>query len=455
MIGRPVKPFFASASAINIIIDTRYGAQVGEEVEEALEEVAGIVDIKTGETEDITQSDISSAPVSRIVNMILEYAAKFKASDVHIEPRENKLSVRYRVHGVMSEKLTLPKKLIPSIVSRIKILSDLKIDEHRVPQDGRIQLKVDDKLIDLRVSVVPAIYGEKVVMRLLERGGSVLPLEKTGLRGQGYKIFIESLAKTQGIILITGPTGSGKTQTLASSLQILNKPDVNIMTLEDPVEIRVDGVNQVQVNADVGLTFAKGLRSFLRQDPDIIMVGEIRDKETAELAIQASLTGHLVLATLHTNSAAGALPRLYDMGVPPYLLASTIDVVVAQRLVRTLDAKSAEMFVPPDEIVQQIKGALASVKGYDMLTAAGDPQKIELFKAVSSPQNPSGYAGRIGIFEVMRISDKIGRMITGNKSAQEIERQAIDEGMITLLQDGFMKALEGITTVEEILRVRN
>lgn len=303
ILGKPVKPFYSAPGTIKTIIDTRYGAQVGSEVEEALEEVEGVVDIRTtsSTTEDIT-SNLSSAPVSKIVNMILEYAAKYKSSDIHIEPRENKLIVRYRINGVMSEKLSLPRKLIPPIISRLKILADLKIDEHRIPQDGRIQIKIDDNLVDLRVSIVPTVYGEKIVMRLLERGTSILPLESTGLRGSGYKIYMEALQKTQGIILITGPTGSGKTQTLASSLSILNKPDINIMTLENPVEIRVDGVNQVQINPDVGLTFAKGLRAFLRQDPDVIMVGEIRDAETAELAIQASLTGHLVLATLNISN---------------------------------------------------------------------------------------------------------------------------------------------------------
>jgi type II secretory ATPase GspE/PulE/Tfp pilus assembly ATPase PilB-like protein len=454
MLGRPIKPVYASADAIKQTIDTKYGAQVGEEVAEALEEVEDVVSIKSSDSTDISQ--ISNAPVSRIVSMILEYGVKYKASDIHIEPREGKLSIRFRVNGVLSEKLSLPRKLIPPIVSRIKILADLKIDEHRIPQDGRFQIKVDETFIDLRVSVMPAIYGEKVVMRLLEKGGGVLSLEKTGLRGTAYKRYIDALKKTQGIILITGPTGSGKTQTLASSVAILNKPDVNIMTLEDPVEIRIDGINQVQVNAEVGLNFSKGLRAFLRQDPDIIMVGEIRDKETAELAIQAALTGHLVLSTLHTNSAAGALPRLLDMGIQPYLLASTINIVVGQRLVRTINDKCREAYIAGEEIIAQIQETMSSVAGYDIFKIVGDQDKVELFRPADTPEcRDRGYSGRLGIFESFTISDQIGKLIMAKKSERDIQKQAIEEGMITMLQDGFMKALEGHTTIEEVLRVQN
>ncbi|MFW5702970.1 MAG: GspE/PulE family protein, partial [Candidatus Dojkabacteria bacterium] len=321
--GKKIIPIYSAPSLINYVLDNRYGASVGNEVAAALEDVGDMdtaLGSTVGATTELGTGNLANAPVSKIVNMILEYAIKYKASDVHIEPREGKISVRFRVYGVLQEKLTLPKKLHPSVVSRVKILSNLKIDEHRIPQDGRFQVKLGETAVDLRVSVVPAVYGEKIVMRLLEKGGGQMSIEDTGMRGQALKVYKDALLRTQGIVLVTGPTGSGKTQTLASSLQILNKPEVNIMTLEDPVEIRVDGVNQVQVNGDVGLTFAKGLRSFLRQDPDIIMVGEIRDKETAELAVQAALTGHLVLATLHTNSAAGAIPRLIDMGVEPFLL---------------------------------------------------------------------------------------------------------------------------------------
>lgn len=466
LMGKKSKVYFASRTGIQQVIDNKYGAQIGSQVTEALEEVSDdVVELGTiSKVEDLSM-DLNSAPVSKIVNMILEYAIKYKASDVHIEPREKKVSVRFRIYGVLSEKLTIPKKLAGAIVSRVKILSNLKIDEKRIPQDGRFQVKSGNKLIDLRVSVVPTVYGEKVVMRLLEKGGGTMDLKDTGLRGPGYKIFIENLKKTQGIILVTGPTGSGKTQTLASSLKILNKPEVNIMTIEDPVEIRVDGVTQVQVNNDVGLSFAKALRSFLRQDPDIIMVGEIRDGETANLATQAALTGHLVLATLHTNSAAGALPRLNDMGIEPFLISSTVNVVMAQRLVRRVCNECKVSYQANPEVVKQIHKVLDGLKGFDLFAypknEAKSPATIEddvvtLYKGDGCPKcNNTGYSGRMGIFEVMLLSPVVGQMIMQERSAGEINKQAQEEGMITMVQDGFMKALEGMTTIEEVLRVIN
>lgn len=484
-----VKAYFASSGDVQSILDTKYAGKIETEVTEAVEEVGeGVVKIEEG-IKDISEVEdtIASAPVARIVNMVLEYAVKFKASDIHIEPREKKLSVRFRINGIMMERLQLPLKLIPPIVSRIKILSNLKIDEHRVPQDGRFQIKVGPTEVDLRVSVMPTVHGEKVVIRLLEKGAGLRKLEETGMRGSGYKIYREALSATQGIILVTGPTGSGKTQTLASSLLILNKPDVNIVTLEDPVEIKVDGVNQVQINTDVGLTFAKGLRSMLRQDPDIIMVGEIRDEETAELAVQASLTGHLVLATLHTNSAAGALPRLLDMHVEPYLITSTVNIIVGQRLVRTICDSCKEAYEVSPEVVKTIHKMMAGLAGFDMysypkrdnkLAAPGQvntldtskvpPAELEKQQQAVSPQqkvtlyrgkgcgkcNNTGYNGRTGIFEVMKVSEKIAQLIMEHRSSGSLEKQAIEEGMITMVQDGFMKALEGITTLEEVLRVQ-
>jgi type II secretory ATPase GspE/PulE/Tfp pilus assembly ATPase PilB-like protein len=333
---------------------------------------------------------------------------------------------------------------------------------------------------------MPTVNGEKVVIRLLEKGGGLMKLEDTGMRGSGYKIYKEALSSTQGIILVTGPTGSGKTQSLASSLLILNKPDVNIVTLEDPVEIKVEGVNQIQINAEIGLTFARGLRSVLRQDPDIVMVGEIRDEETAELAVQASLTGHLVLATLHTNSASGALPRLLDMNIEPYLMTSTVNVIVAQRLVRTLCEKCKEEYTAPQEVVKMLHKVLAGLKGFDMYSypkntstvappgqvstldvSSVPPQEVErqqqirntaevkLYRAKGCTKcNNSGYGGRIGIFEVLKVSEKVSQMIMEHRSAGEIEKEAIQEGMITMTQDGFLKAIDGITTVEEVLRVQ-
>ncbi|MBN2015736.1 type II/IV secretion system protein [Candidatus Dojkabacteria bacterium] len=488
ILGKSVKAYFANPGDIKDYLDTKYAGRIETEVTEAVEEVGeGVVKIEEG-LRDIAEVEdtIATAPVARIVNMVLEYAVKFKASDVHIEPREKKLVVRFRINGVMMERLQLPPTLIASVVSRVKILSNLKIDEHRIPQDGRFQIKVGIKEVDLRVSIMPTVHGEKVVIRLLEKGGSVRRLEETGMRGSGFKVYREALEATQGILLVTGPTGSGKTQTLASSLLILNRPDVNIVTLEDPVEVKVDGVNQVQVNADVGLTFAKGLRSILRQDPDIIMVGEIRDQETAELAVQASLTGHLVLATLHTNSASGALPRLLDMKVEPYLLTSTVNIIVAQRLVRTICDKCKEAYKPSEEIVKTIHKVMVGLAGFDMysfpkstnpLSSPGqvntqDPNQVpprELEKQQEakparevilyrgkgcSKCGDTGYSGRTGIFEVLRVSEKVAQLIMEHRSSGDIERQAKEEGMITMVQDGFLKALEGVTTIEEVLRVQ-
>jgi len=489
IIQKNVKAYFASAEDVKAILDTKYAGRMESEVTEAVEEVGeGVVQIQEG-LQDISEVEntIASAPVARIVNMILEYAVKFKASDIHIEPREKKLSVRFRINGIMMERLQLPLKLVPSVVSRVKILSDLKIDEHRIPQDGRFQIKVGAKEVDLRVSIMPTVHGEKVVIRLLEKGKGLMKLEDTGLRGSGYKLYKEALGATEGILLITGPTGSGKTQTLASSLLIKNQPDVNIVTLEDPVEIKIDGVNQIQINADVGLTFAKGLRAVLRQDPDIIMVGEIRDKETADLAIRASLTGHLVFATLHTNSAAGALPRLLDMEIEPFLLTSTVNVIVGQRLVRTLCDKCKEAYKANPEVVKTIHKVMAGLRGFDMysypknissIAPAGQistldtskvpPRELEkqqqarsvnpeviLYRAKGcSHCNNTGYSGRIGIFEVLKVSEKVAQLIMEHRSAGEIEKRAIEEGMLTMAQDGFMKALEGKTTLEEVMRVQ-
>ncbi|KXK26590.1 MAG: Type II secretion system protein E [candidate division WS6 bacterium OLB20] len=454
MIGKRVEPAFGDPTTIKGIIDTKYGAQIGTSVTEALEDVGEVVEVSGTIGSDV-QGGITSAPVSRIVNMILEYAAKYKASDVHIEPRETRVVVRYRISGVLQEKLTLPPKLAGPIVSRIKILSNLKIDEHRVPQDGRFQIKVDADLIDLRVSIMPSVYGEKVVIRLLAKGGGTLTLDQTGLRGKNFQMFDEAIRQSQGILLVTGPTGSGKTQTLASALKIINKPEINIMTLEDPVEIRIDGITQVQVNADVGLTFAKGLRAFLRQDPDVILVGEIRDMETAELAVQASLTGHLVLATLHTNSAAGAIPRLKDMGIESFLLASTLELAAGQRLVRKICEHCTTSYIANEEQLAKLREVLDPIAGFSfdsLLQKNGG--KINLYKGEGCPQcGDSGYKGRIGIFEVMKMTETLSNLTISTSSAQEIEKEAIKEGMITMMQDGFLKSLEGITTLEEVMRV--
>ncbi len=457
VVKKRVDPYFADPMRINEVINSKYAGQISSEVGEAVE-AAEVVDIGGSQSlkvEDIENGSLNNAPVAKIVNLILDYAVKHGASDVHIEPRESKISVRYRVNGILDEKLTLPPRLASQVVTRIKILANMKIDEHRVPQDNRFQIKTEKGLVDIRVSVMPSIYGEKTVLRLLEKDKSVLDLEVTGMRGSGLKRYNEALSKTQGIILITGPTGSGKTVTLASSLTKLNSPEVNIVTVEDPVEVRVEGVTQVQVNNQVGLTFPMALRSFLRQDPDIIMVGEIRDSETAELAVQAALTGHLVLATLHTNSAAGALPRLLDMGIEPFLLASTINVVVAQRLVRKLCADSRTPYMAEPEMVDKFHKVLDGLQIKGANFGPGSTE-LQLFHPQPSPKcGETGYTGRIGIFEVMTISDNISKLIMQGASAGEISKQAVSEGMITMAQDGFLKSIEGTTSIEEVLRVQS
>lgn len=462
VLRKPIEAYYASIDGINRVIETKYGTQVGAEVDAALED-SSVVNITSNlKVEDLASTNLGSAPVAKIVNMVLEYAINHHASDVHIEPREGRIAVRYRIHGILDEKLSLPAKLAPQVVTRIKILANMKIDEHRIPQDNRFQVKINEQSVDIRVSVMPSIYGEKVVMRLLEKDRGVAKLEDTGMRGPAYKLYRQALTKTQGIILVTGPTGSGKTVTLSSSLAVLNTKEVNIVTIEDPVEIRIEGVTQVQVNADVGLTFATGLRSFLRQDPDIVMVGEIRDTETADLAVQAALIGRLVLSTLHTNSAAGALPRLLDMGIEPFLLASTINVVVGQRLVRRLCDECKQEVDADVATMEMLHERLDSLKSFNLKKGAASihfdttTKTCKIYKPKGCPKcGDTGYQGRIGIFEVMPISDKISKMIMERSADSDIANQARSEGMISMMQDGFMKALEGITTIEEVIRVQN
>lgn len=455
----PIESYYASEESINKIIDTRYGAQVGSEVTQALEEVFN-------PNESLSQVNTSSvndsAPIIKIVNMIVDYAVKHSASDVHIEPREDKVAVRFRIRGVLMEKLTLPSKLINAVVSRIKIMSDLKIDEKRTPQDGRFPVQIEDKKIDVRVSTIPSVYGEKVVMRILQKEGGIMSVDQTGLTGANLNKLKESLKKTQGIILVTGPTGSGKTQTLASAIKEINKSEINIITLEDPVEVRIPGVTQVQVNPEVGLTFASGLRSILRQDPDVVMVGEIRDSETAALAVQAALIGRLVLSTVHTNSASAAFVRMIDMGVEPYLLASTVNIVIGQRLVRVLcDCKTSRK--ANAEELKKIHEELDSLGEFEYQDGSGNKRifnqnsnDIDVFIPKGCPKcNDTGYSSRTGIFETLTNGPKISSLIQQKVSDDQIHKQAVLEGMTTMVQDGFMKVLSGITTLEEVLRVRN
>lgn len=448
--GYQIAPHLATATDLDLAINERYAQSLSTEVTEALKDTSQA----NQKTLDLSQIGevIREAPIAKIVETILAYAVKGRASDVHIEPQEDKTRIRYRIDGILHEKLVLPKGVHDAVTSRIKILADLKIDERRLPQDGRFTFKMGEEEVDLRVSTLPTIHGEKVVMRLLKKTQLVPTLAELGLRANALRVFEAAVTVPHGIILITGPTGSGKTTTLYSVLNKINSPKVNIVTLEDPVEYNMPGINQVQINNQAGLTFASGLRSFLRQDPNIIMVGEIRDSETADLAIQASLTGHLVFSTLHTNSAAGALPRLLDMGAEPYLLASSMTCVMGQRVVRKVCSHCAAKYVPQKEVINQVRETLGPL--FDAWVAQHRNQEIEFVKGSGCDEcSGTGYSGRIGIFEVLSITEKIGRLILERASDAEIQRQGIADGMILMKQDGYLKVLEGITTIEEVLRV--
>ena len=467
--GLRVRPYVATEKDLMLTIEEQYSRTIGEHVSAALEEVTQETLKIDEKIKDIGEGDevLKDAPVSRIVGRILEYAVKLKASDVHIEPTEEKTRVRYRVDGILQEKITLPKKVHDSIVARIKVLSMLKIDEKRIPQDGRFKIQVGNTKTDLRVSTLPTLLGEKVVIRLLKEEGITFTFKDLGLRGNALRSFENGLLKPNGIILVTGPTGSGKTVTLATSLSKLNTIRVNIITLEDPVEIRVPGVNQVQVNPQAGLTFASGLRSILRQDPNIIMVGEIRDGETASLAIQSALTGHLVLATLHTNSSAASIARLLDMGVETFLLASTVNAILAQRLVRRLCPSCRSLYEASEELVKDMKRVLGPLMDRHLIVSTKEEgeelieddikkikkDKISLYKPNGCDKCNAGYTGRIGIYEVLTMNEKVSRMVLEHKPSSEIETQAVSDGMLTLIQDGYLKVLEGVTTIEEVLRV--
>lgn len=444
--GMQVKPYAAVPSELEVMLDTSYTTSLAKEVSEALREVPFQEKVKTLE---VSQTGlIREEKVAEIVTHILDFAVKARASDVHIEPQEKLTRVRYRIDGILQEKLTIPKELHDALISRIKILSDMKIDEKRVPQDGRFNFRADTEEVDLRVSTLPTSWGEKIVMRLLKKTGGIPDLPELGLRGRALKNLEEAILRPHGIIIFCGPTGSGKTTTLYSIIQKINTPKVNIVTLEDPIEYKIQGVNQVQVNPAAGLTFASGLRSFLRQDPNIILVGEIRDSETADLAIQAALTGHLVFSTLHTNNASGALPRLLDMGAEPYLLASSMTAIVAQRVVRKIHESCKEAYIPEPKVIQDMQRVLGSL--WPKEKEAG----LKLYRGRGDAEcGNSGYLGRVGIFEVLPVSEKVSRLILERASAAEIEKVARDESMITLKQDGYLKVLEGITTLEEVLRV--
>ena len=397
-------------------------------------------------------------PVVRIIDTLLRHAIIQGASDIHIEPMEGEVLVRYRIDGLLHDAMTLPKSASDSIVARIKVLSNLKLDEKRLPQDGRFKVESDDQRVSFRVSILPIYFGEKVVMRLLRESRKGFTLEGLGFHGSGLERIHDAMKQTVGMILTTGPTGSGKTTTLYTVLDILNQPDVNISTIEDPIEYQMPRVNQTQVRPDIGFSFANGLRTLMRQDPDIIMVGEIRDGETASLAINAALTGHLVLSTLHTNSAAGAVPRFVDMGAEPFLLVSTLRVVIAQRLVRKLCKTKEEYFLSKTELAElqqhvDLGGLLEKLKEEKIVDSKALWTNIPFYKPKASAECEDGYQGRVGIHEVMQMSPAIKELVIKHATSDEIEAQARKEGMLTMLEDGIFKAVQGITTIEEVFRV--
>ena len=420
---------------------------------------------KKGEKGIDLKKEAEDMPIVKIVDTLLKHAIVEGASDVHIEPEEKDVVARYRVDGILHDAMTLPLKVLPGIIARIKILANLKIDEHRLPQDGRFKIETPDYKVAFRVSVLPVFDGEKVVMRLLDESSKNLNLEQIGFSKKDLKIVKSSIKKPNGMILVTGPTGSGKTTTLYTILSILNTPEVNISTLEDPVEYRMPRINQTQINPKIGLSFASGLRALLRQDPDIIMVGEIRDHETAEMAIHSALTGHLVLSTLHTNNAAGTLPRLLEMGIESFLLASTTNVIIAQRLVRKICPNCKKSYHLDEAMFEKLSEqynleAIARVleKRKIIKGPIKDYKKVllglEFFRGEGCSRcHQRGYKGRAGVFEVMKITDEIKKLLDKSAGAEVLEEKAIEEGMNTIVQDGFAKAAQGITSIEEVMRV--
>lgn len=448
-IGSEIKPVLATQADIAHILEQYSGLQA--EIEKA---ITGTEFTKAKPKEELEKGESikSEAPTSRAVQSIVRRAVVAKASDIHIEPTEKEVIIRYRIDGILRRIITLPKSIQASIVSRIKILSNMKIDEARVPQDGRFGLIIDKRQIDFRVSTFPAVYGEKVVMRILDKSAGIISLEELGVRGNAFDILEDGIHKAHGMTLVTGPTGSGKTTTLYAVLDRLNKVGVNIITLEDPVEYQIAGINQGQVRADIGFSFAKGLRSILRQDPDIIMVGEIRDLETAEMAVHAALTGHVVLSTLHTNDAAGAVPRLIDMGVEPFLVTSSVNTVIAQRLGRKIcdKCKIKTQITPHAE--QLVRQEIAKMPEKERQGA--EKRKLEFFKGKGCDVcSNSGYKKRIGIFEIFPVTPEMQALIIQKVPASKLAEESVKQGMLTMKQDGILKVLDGITTLEEVWRV--
>jgi len=457
----PIQIFVTTPSSLKEALN-QYHKGLSAEFKEITADKEQTKEKENNEDEGKDLKDLAQdLPIVRIVDSILEYAIFESASDIHIEPSDKEVGVRYRIDGRLKEVMRLPKKVAPGIIARIKILSSLKIDEHRLPQDGRFKISTKDYKVAFRVSILPVFDGEKAVLRLLDEGAQVLTMEQLGLQSKPLEILKRNFLKPHGMILVTGPTGSGKTTTLYTILNILNKPEVNISTVEDPIEYRMPRINQSQVNPKIGFTFAGGLRSLLRQDPNIIMVGEIRDNETAEIAANAAMTGHLVLSTLHTNDAVTALPRLSEMDVPSFLIASTTNIIMAQRLVRKICLHCIQSYTLNKSAIEELR------KHFDLDAILEMMAKEKIIMDSKTPINSllfyrgkgckqcgeSGYKGRVGIYEILEVTHEIAQSIMGNANAEDLREKAKKQGMMTMVQDGFIKAKNGVTTLEEILRV--
>jgi type IV pilus assembly protein PilB len=461
LIRRPVRVYMASQAGIKHVLD-QYRTD-SSSIDEAVEATAA--ENMQADSKSNIKTIVQESPISKALPTILESAVRQTASDIHIEPLENALKIRFRVDGVLREVMQLPRSIEPALVSRIKIMANLKIDEHRIPQDGQFAVRTADKDVDLRIAISPVVWGEQVVIRLLDKTGNSFALEEMGYAGRALRMIRKGTSRPNGMVLTSGPTGSGKSTSMYALIKEIENDSINIVTLEDPVEYKMDGVNQIQVNVDAGLTFASGLRSILRQDPDVVLVGEIRDKETANLAVQAALTGHLVFSTLHTNSAAGVLPRLLDMGIEPFLIASTVNTVIGQRLVRRV-GEHRETYqsnpVETDAINETIGSILPKTPGdvprvsedlgYKDLPLAGQ-NAYTLVRGIELPQAPGGYSGRAGLYEVMDVDESIQRLIISRAASIDIQKAALAQGMVSMRQDGYLKSLSGLTTVDEVNRV--
>lgn len=479
-IGRPIKVYAASEGGIRQVLQ-QYGANISKRVVGEISTAAE--ELVRADQEEMEQRKrkgkaapeahphkniktiVQDSPISKALSTILDFAGRNNASDIHVEPLEDALKIRCRIDGVLREIMSLPKSTEPPLISRIKILANLKIDEHRIPQDGEFSIRVGEKEIDLRIAISPVIWGEQVVIRLLDKTGTSLKLEDMGYIGRNLRLIREALKQSHGMVLTSGPTGSGKSTSLYALLNEIKSDEINIVTLEDPVEYKMPGINQIQVNSEVGLTFSTGLRSILRQDPDVVMVGEIRDAETAQLAVQAALTGHLVFSTLHTNSASGILPRLLDMGIEPFLIASTVHTVIGQRLVRRVapEKEQYQSSLTETAAIQATIGrllprteaerdAFAKDIGYQNLPLATQ-NAYTLSKGIESPTSPGGYKGRMGIYEVFNVTEEIQKLILQRGTSAQIQQVAKAQGMIDMREDGFLKAIAGQTTIAEVNRV--